>query len=175
MAGIIDKGTVEYDTLTYPLVAFIVSQAISEERAKLMTTDNLHNLYIHLQKYIDPVVSIVRKSSGRCRSASVLYAMACAYAEGVDEETLFKWHKIVETGDFYVQGSDRETKVGRCVLSFRKFITESVSTRGASAECREIIVKKAMASISHYAKGEIVKSLKGQYVYHRIKVTEKDM
>ena len=175
MAGTIEKDSIEYDTLTYPLVTFIVSQSISEERAKWLTADNLHHLYTHLQEHIDPIVEIVRKSSGRCRSASVLYAMACAHADGIDKETLSKWHKIVETGDFYVQGDDYSTKVGRCVLSFRKFITEDVSTRGASAEDRMNIIKKAMSSIDHYANHEIIKGLKGRYVYHRIKVSEKDI
>lgn len=175
MAGLIDKGSVEYDTLTYPLITFMVSQSINPERSCLLTSDNYHRLYMKYRDVIDVVVGIVRKSSGNCRSAAVLYSMACAYADGVKEETVHEWHRIVATGDFYVEGDDKKTKAGKSVLKFRDYIRESISTRDADEETKLQIVKKAMSSICHYAKMEPIKQLRGELSYKKIQITESDM
>ena len=37
MAGIIDKGTTEYDPLTFPLISFMVYRSLGEDRARRLT------------------------------------------------------------------------------------------------------------------------------------------
>jgi len=175
MAGAVEKGSIEYDTLTYPLIKFMVFQAINEERSVIMTADNFHSMYLRFKPIIDPVVEIVRKASGRCRSAAILYAMVCAYNSGVSKETLEKWHKIVETGDFYVPDNDYLTKVGRGVLSFRKYINEDSSSRGATVADKERTMKKAMSSIRNYATNRIVSFVRGENAYEKVVVTEDDL
>jgi hypothetical protein len=175
MAGLIEKGTIEYDTLTYPLIAFMVSQSISPERSCLLTSNNYHLLYMKYSDVIDAVVGIVRKSNGNCRSAAVLYSMACAYAAGIKRDVIHEWHKIVATGDFYVEGDDKKTKAGKSVLKFREYIRESISTRSADEETKQQIIRKAMSSISHYANNEPIKLLRGELVYKKIQINENDM
>lgn len=177
MAGIIDKGTTEYDPLTFPLISFIVYRSLGEDRARRLTAMNRHNIYINCREYIDPVIQIGAAANGRCRSSAILYSMLCAYYSGVDISTLKKWHKIVETGDFYVNGDDMQTQVGRSVLKFKEIANKTVSvsiTRNNKTEIEEII-KKAMSSISHFNNGDIIAKLYGEYVYPDIPITERDI
>ena len=173
MAGIIEKGTIEYDPLTYPLISFAAYRSFGEERKGKLTAHNMHNLYMNLKELIDPIISIGAKANGRCRSSVILYAMMCAYNEGVDIETLKKWHKIVETGDFYVEGDDLMTRAGRSVLNF-KIVAQTASatvTKNTKAEI-ENVLKKAMSSISHYNNGDQIARLYGEMVYKDIVINE---
>lgn len=175
MAGEIEKGSIEYDNLTFTLVSFVVWRVFGEERKRKMTSTNMHNLYMNLKDLVDPIVEIARgaKGTGRCRGAAILYAMMCAYNSGVDIETLKKWHKIVETGDFYVEGDDKMTKAGRSVLNF-KMVAQTKSYTVTKDTKDEIVnvMKKAMSSIYHYSKGNQITRLYGEMVYKDILITE---
>ena len=174
MAGVIEKGTIEYDPLTYPLITFAVYRNLGEERIRKLTPLNRHNLYKQIRSIVDPIIEIGSKANGRCRSAVILYAMACAYNDGVDIETLKKWHKIVETGDFYVEDDDELTRAGRSVLKFKEVAGERQATSVTRSKREEIeaILKKAMSSIYHYSKKHPIGKLYGELVYDDISVTE---
>ena len=173
MAGVIEKDSIEYDKLTYPLVSFTVWKALGEDRKKKLTSSNIHNLYTNMRDLIDPIIKITKKARGQCRTSAILYAMMCAYNEGVSIETLSNWHRIVETGDFYVEGDEVKTKAGRSVLLFKNVAqTESASATKDKNENIENVIKKAMSSISHYRKGEPIRKLYGEKVYKNIMITE---
>ena len=66
---------------------------------------------------------------------------------------------------------------GRSVLLFKKIANENttISTTRSKKEEVETIIKKAMSSISHYAKLDNIAKLYGELVYEDIQVSEKDM
>ena len=176
MAGIIEKGTLEYDCLTYPLISFMVYRSLGEERMRSLTPMNRHILYMKYKSLIDPIIEIGTKANGKCRSSAIMYSMMCALNGGVPESTIGKWHKIVETGDFYDE--DKQILMaGRSVLLFKKIANENttISTTRSKKEEVETIIKKAMSSISHYAKLDNIAKLYGELVYEDIQVSEKDM
>ena len=175
MAGEIEKGTIEYDDLTFALISFAVWRVFGEERKRKLTSTNMHNLYMNLKDLVDPIVGIAKgaKGNGRSRGAAIMYAMLCAYNGGVDIDTLKRWHKIVETGDFYVEGDDTMTKAGRSVLNFKMVAqTKSYTVTKATKEEIESVMKKAMSSIYHYSKGNQITRLYGEMVYKDIVINE---
>ena len=103
--------------------------------------------------------------------------MLCAYRSGVSIETITKWHKIVETGDFYVDGDDELTRAGRSVLLFKKIANENtqISVTRATAEQIETVLKKAMSSIYHFSKKKPISKLYGELVYEDVPVVEEYM
>jgi hypothetical protein len=177
MAGIIEKGSLEYNTLTFPLIKFMVASSINAERATTLTESNLHSLYLRFQDLIDPVIDIARRASGKCRSAAILYAMVCALAPGVSKETLRNWHRIVATGDYYVKDNDELTMAGRSVLLFKNYNQETTTasaTHSTKADI-DIIVKKSMSSISNYVEKKPIKKLMPSQAYEYVTVTEEDI
>ena len=177
MAGIIEKKTTEYDSLTYPLLSFMTFRSMGEQRVRTMTAINKHLLYLHYQMIIDPIINIGRSANGKCRSSVIMYAMLCAYNAGVDIETITKWHKIVETGDFYVDGNDELTRAGRSVLLFKKVANENtqISVTRATSEQIETVLKKAMSSIYHFTNKKPISKLYGELVYEDVPVVEEYM
>lgn len=177
MAGVIEKDSLEYNTLTFPLIKFMVASSISAERATTLTENNLHSLYLRFKNIIDPVVVIARRASGKCRSAAILYAMACALASGVDENVIKRWHHIVETGEYYVPGDDQLSQAGTSVLLFKKYNQEKATASATHSKKEDIntIVEKAMSSISSYEKKREIKKLYGHRDYEYITVTEEDI
>ena len=177
MAGIIEKKTTEYDPLTYPLISFMVFRSMGESRVRSMTAMNKHLLYLRYKELIDPIISIGRAANGKCRSSVIMYAMLCAFNSGVSIGTLAKWHKIVETGDFYADGDDELTKVGRSVLLFKKVANENtqISVSRATAEQIETVLKKAMTSINKYDKRVPISKLYGELIFDDVHVDEMDM
>ena len=177
MAGVIDKGTTEYNPLTYPLISFMVYRSMGEERARRLTAMNRHVIYKNCRDYIDPIINVAATANGRCRSSAILYSMLCAYFSGVDIKTIAKWHNIVETGDFYVEGNEEMTLAGRSVLKFKEIANKKqpVSiTRSNMAEINEV-VKKAMSSIRHFSNGNPIEKLYGEFVYDDFPITEQDI
>lgn len=177
MAGEIERTDIEFNSLTFPLVTFMVAQATNNERATTLTTDNKHYIYKRYKKFIDPIINIARRANGKCRSAALLYSMLCALIAGVDLQTISEWHKVVETGEYYFKGDDQKTLAAGSVLLFRRFILQNsaASATRDTKEYQDTVIKKAMSSISHYANKHAVKKLYGELVYEKIAVTEDDM
>ena len=176
MAGIIEKKTIEYDSLTYPLINFMVYRSFGESKIRTMTPMNLHMLYKHYQEMIDPIITIGRRAS-KGRSAAILYSMLCAYNSGISVDILKQWHNIVDTGDFYFENDDEMTKAGRSVTKTFKQIADSTTvslTRSTNEEI-ETMIKKAMSSIYHFSNKKAVTKLYGELVYNDIKMNEEYM
>ena len=174
MAGIIDKGSIEYNHLTYPLIGFIIDRNFKTNKSKETTATSKHLVYLKLKDIIDPIVKVADVASkGRTRSAPILYAMCCAMQGGVDLETIKRWHKITWTGDFYAEGDDLMTRAGRSVMLFKDFA--DIKQRIDSLSEKETMVKKAESSIRHFAEKRPITKLYGEIVYPEIIVKEEDL
>lgn len=175
MANVIEKSSVEYNRITYPLIGYIIDRSLGANKSKAVSATAKHILYTKLKKYIDPVIEATNASSGKgkTKSAAVLYAMCCALKGGVSKETIKQWHKITATGDFYVEGNEEMTKVGRSVMLFKDYADGRM--KRDSTEQKDTTVKKAESSIRHYAERNVITKLYGEIAYPEITITEKDL
>lgn len=168
MANIIEKGSIEYFNLTYPAITYMVAVSNGANAAKSLTAADKHILYLKYQSLIDPIMSIVRKFKGnktnsRGRSASVTYAMICALNAGVPQNTIYDWYYILATGDFYKEGDDYQTKVGRSVLVFRNYLEGTATNMNLTT--KEEVFRKAQSSLYHFSHNHIVTKLYGMQTY----------
>ena len=174
MAGVIDKDSTEYCNLTYPLVTFMVQETFGRQKSVVLTADEKHSIYLHHHALIDPIIQIAKRcSSGRGRSSLVLYAMMCALNAGVEKETIEKWLRIVQTGDFYSEDKE-ELKAGRSILLFKNYIEDRGTLSNGSNEKIEETVKKAMSSIDYFDRKRSVQKIYGSWVYPKVNVIETD-
>lgn len=179
MAGVIEKGTVAYNNLTFPLVSFICQRNFGKNYTVGVTEDNKYNVYLKCKDWIDPVVKICThgaKSVGsKARGAIVLYAMVCAIANGVDVAKLKKWYSILTTGDFYSE--DRQELIaGRGVLILKRLLdTQGVLIVHGNSDKENELLGKIMTSIYHYVNGKEVKQIKGAIVYKEIVIDKDDL
>lgn len=175
MAGIIEKKTIEYDSLTYPLINFMVYRSLGQNKTRVITPMNLHMLYKNYSDIIDPIITIGRRASS-CRSAAILYGMLCAFNSGISEDVLSKWHRILDTGDFYFDNDDELTKAGRSVAKlFRPIASKALSITRSPAEDIEKMIKKTMSSIDHFNNKRPITKLYGEFRYEDIQILEKYM
>ena len=176
MAGIIEKGSTEYNCLTYPLTSFIVKRRLGNMDYRMLSGDENHRVYIKFADGIDQIIRIASSSSaGRGRSSGVLYAMLTAYYGGVKVDMLEKWHRIITTGDFYCDGDDEMTRAGRSVLLAKTYI-EAVQLMGnSSGMIADEYIKKMQSSIRHFSNKTPITKLYGQNVYPEIKISHKDV
>ena len=179
MSGMIEKGSTEYVNVTYPLLTFIGNISFGQERARAMTSLEKHYAFKKYEDDITPIVNISNKyAKGKARGAAVLYAELCAYRAGVPIEVLEKWHSIVSTGDFYVEGDDEKTKAGRSVLLFKNFIESRSSLNGGIGVAKttaEEKVNKAESSIYYYHHNIHVKKIYGKRFYPDLIFSEDDI
>lgn len=167
MAGVIDKGSIEYCSLTHSLVSMMVQQWFGRQKAKLLTADEKHAIYLTYKPFIDVVIDIARSQRGKGKSAPILYAMLCAVNACVTHDVLKKWFCIVASGDFYSE-DPCELKAGRSVLLFKNFIESNEFYSNSKDEYVEMIIKKAMSSINHFWKKNTISRLYGEWVYPKI-------
>ena len=178
MSGIIDKNSVEYRCTTYPLVTFIALRSFGQGRSRTMTSDEKHILFKKLESDLTPVLNIINShSAGKGRSSAIAYAMVCAFRAGVGIDDLDLWHKIVSTGDFYIEGNDKKTRAGKSVLLFKNWndSTAAPGVIGSVKATGDEKVRKAESSIRHYVNGNCIAKLYGELVYPEIVVTEEDL
>ena len=165
MSRKIEKDSIAANAITYPLLIFIYSRNFSEFKARELSKGQKLELYNQLRHIIDPIIDLTRNRGhyGRFRRASVLYAMACALNAGVPLDVISDWYRIVITNDFYVEGDEEMTRVGRSVLAFNRHISDTPQER--NMDDKMITVKKAMSSIDHYNNREPVQRLYGWPAY----------
>ena len=175
MAGVIEKDSVEYCNLTYPLITLMVCESFGRPRSVVLTADEKHSIYVNHRALIDPIIQIATQGrAGKGKSSLVLYAMMCALNAGVETETLAKWHQIVKTGDFYSEDKE-ELKAGRSILLFKNYIEDKNTFSNGTNEKIEETIKKAMSSIDYYNRRRSVTKIYGSWVYPKINVTETDL
>ena len=170
MAGTIEKGTIEYSIYTFPIITYAVFRKHGKKMVESLTSDAKHELYIKYKQYFDPVVNLANKftkTGTKIRSSSVLYTMACALKDGISIDIVTDWFTILATGDFYVEGNDQKTKVGRSVLLFKRY-TDVTTVGGLQSLTKEEMTRKAMSSLKHYANGEVVTKLYGSVVFNEL-------
>lgn len=175
MAGIIEKNSIEKVNLTYPLVSYIINKSFYARKSRECTATQKHNVYLHLKDYIDPIIEIARakkyRACGKTRSATILYAMLCAFHNGVPCEIIKEWHYIASTGDYLFKEDIAKSEAGKCVTYF----ATCVNTTAIDVNTDTIILAKAMSSIRHYANRTVIKRLYGEMVYPFVTVTEKEL
>ena len=168
MASVIDKGSIEYNILTYPLIGYMVALGDSLTASRAMTAEKKHEIYKSYNHLIDPVIRMANsfqgtKSASRGRSAAVLYAMVCALNSNISEETVRDWYRILMTGDFYKEGDDYQTKVGRSVLIWKNTL-ENTNSNGDSAVKYEVF-RKSQSSLYHFAEKHVITKLYGMIAF----------
>lgn len=177
MAGIVEKGTLEYKKTTFALVRMIVCMQFGYAAQRSVSDDEIHAIYVNNQKFIDPITDMIGHSSKvgvPIRSSLMSYVMLCAYAAGVPLETLKRWYEILCTGN-YVDVDDMEiTRVGQCVQLFINYASGKRFDTGTPVDRKEEFLKKAMSSIRHFEKHDIITKLYGamEYPYFKIKPTD---
>jgi len=177
MAGYIEKGSNEWNCLTYPLIGLIASRNFTAHEAREVTAKEKHNIYIKYQAYIDPIIDLCKSAKGslRARGSHILYAMLCAAVDGVSMEKIKKWYKVLCTGDFFVEGDENATKYSRSVLLLRNFLMNDTKPRSRNGEDAVEVIQKTMSSIRYFDKGYANKKLYGEMVYPDIVITKKDL
>lgn len=176
MAGIIDKGSLEYHQATYPLIKFAVKMNFGQNEARSLSADDLHAIYMHHRHDIDTVVSMLKYNAKgipvQCSAMS--YVLLCAYSAGCPLETLGKWYEIVRTGDYVVDGDMHATKCGKCVMLFINFIRGKRFEITSADDRLNEFIRKAMSSIRHYEKKEIITKLYGEICYPNYEIKPED-
>lgn len=177
MNGFYEKTSIEYNGLTYPLITFAYERNFGQAKARMLSVDDKHALYLDHKEQIDMVIKIATsgKSKGKGRSGAVLYAMMCALNNGIEFDTLKKWFAIVTTGDFYMEDDELTTRAGRSVLLFKNYL-EFLHRGGGFGSGQYLIkevVKKAMSSIYNYSKKNCITKLYGSLYFDEITMTER--
>lgn len=177
MAGIIEKDSIEYCPITYPLISFTVTRMFGQSAANNMTSIEKHESYMFIKDIVDPIITIGKTSYHNYKrsmaSSIILYSMMCAYQNGISINILKDWHYIVSTGDFYCENDEEKTKAGRCLLLFSKYMNErkKLSSHNSKEEVEDAI-KKAESSIRHFANKTVVTKLYGEKCFPEIEPTE---
>lgn len=178
MAGIVDKDSLEYKKCTYPLIRMIVCMQMGYAAQRSLSDDEIHAIYVNHKKWIDPIAEMIGHSS-KCgvpiRSSLMAYVLLCAFKAGVPVDTLKRWYGILCTGDFVVEDDMDLTKVGQCVTLFINFSAGKRFDTGTPFDRKEEFLKKAMSSISHYEKHDIITKLYGSYEYPLYEIEPGDM
>lgn len=176
MSGTIEKGSIEYNTLVYPLTGFIVRRLFGDSTYRLISGAEKHNVYVKFQSQIDDVINIVNKQShgqARGRSSSVLYPMLLAINNGVPFDDVKDWYRILMTGDFYFEGDDLKTRAGTSVLKFKNCLESRKISGQIGMNDEDEVIKKAESSIRYFAQRQPIQKLYGEFVYPEL-VMSKD-
>lgn len=177
MAGIIEKGTVAWNNLTFPLITFIIKRNIGTGALRSITEDCKYNVYLKYQNIIDPVICMAAKHqvASRARSAIVLYGMLCALNSGINIEKLKRWYSILSTGDFYSENQS-ELIAGRGILILKKVLdNNAVLSAHGNIEKENDLLGKIETSILHFSNDKPVKQIKGAIVFKEITIHESDI
>lgn len=178
MAGILEKGSLEYKKSTYPLIRMIVCMQFGYGAQRTLADDEIHAIYVNHQKTIDPITDMIGHSSKvgvPIRSSLMSYVILCAYSAGVPLDTLKRWYEILCTGN-YVREDDMEiTRVGQCVQLFINYSSGKRFDTGTPYDRKEEFLRKAMSSISHFEKHDIISKLYGELVYPFYTINPEDM
>lgn len=179
MSGTIEKGSTEFVNVTYPLLTFIGGMSFGQDRARCMTSMEKHRAFKKYEDDITPIICIAKKyTSGKARSSAILYAELCAYRAGVPIDVIEKWHSIVATGDFYVDGDDKKTRAGRSVLLFKNFVEAKYNPNGGFNNAKTAVeekISKAESSIYHYYHNTPVTKIYGKRFYPDFVFSEFDL
>ncbi|MBQ1777739.1 MAG: hypothetical protein IIZ93_06210 [Acidaminococcaceae bacterium] len=178
MAGILEKGSLEYKKSTYPLIRMIVCLQFGYSAQRTLSDDEIHAIYVNHQEMIDKITEMIAHSSKvgvPVRSSLMSYVLLCAYAAGVPIDTLKRWYEILCTGNFVQEDSMDNTKVGQCVQIFINYAKGKRFDVGTPLDRKEEFIKKAMSSISHFEKHDIITKLYGEYVYPLYYIEPEDM
>ena len=178
MAGIIGKDSLEYKKSTYPLIRMIICMQFGYAAQRSLSADEIHAIYMHHHEMIDPITDMIAHGSKvgvPVRSALMSYVLLCAYAAGVPLDTLKRWYSIITTGNFVDENDMKNTKVGQCVMLFVNFSSGRRYDTGTPLDRKEEFIKKAMSSISHFEKQDVITKLYGEYVYPAYVIKPSDM
>lgn len=168
MAGVIEKGSTEWNSLCMPLINFILMRNYSVKEFSSLSAIDKHKAYISLKNLIDDTIDCVYQS-GNLRSSAIMYTMACAINAGVQKEVVRTWHKILCTGDFY--DTDEKTLLaGRSVLNYKSYLSEKASRGIAERAEIDTLIKKGMSSIDYFSRKESISRLYGSWIYPEIKI-----
>lgn len=176
MAGIICKESLEYKKITYPMIRMIVLEQFGFKASRSLSADELHAIYTNHKEDIDMIVPMIGKFSKTgvpvCSSA-IAYVMLCAYKAGCPIDTISRWYKILCTGDYLDETMEKST-VAKAIMIFTEFARGKRVDVGTPADRREEFIKKAMSSLNHYERNEVVSKLYGQYCYPFYKLAPGD-
>ena len=100
--------------------------------------------------------------------------MLSALADGCTLETIKQWYKIVTTGNYLDENDMRQTKVGQCVMLFCNYAAGKRFDIGTPIDRREEFIKKAMSSLSHFQRKEIISKIYGEYAYKPYEILPSD-
>lgn len=178
MAGILQKDSTEYKKPTYALIRMIVCLQMGYAAQRSLSDDEIHAIYVNHSKYIDPIVEMIGHTSKvgvPIRSSLMSYVLLCAYAAGVPLNTLVRWYGILCTGNFVVDGDMELTKVGQCVTLFINYASGKRFDTGTPLDRKEEFLKKAMSSISHFEKHDIISKLYGSFEYPCYTIKPEDL
>lgn len=178
MAGVIDKDSLEYKKSTYPLIRMVVCMQFGYAAQRSLSADEVHAIYVHHRKFIDPITDMIGHGSKvgvPIRSSLMSYVLLCAYAAGVPLDTLKRWYDILCTGNFVDENNMKNTKVGQCVMLFVNYSSGKRYDTGTLLDRKEEFIKKAMSSISHFEKQDIISKLYGEFVYPAYEIKPSDM
>lgn len=168
MAGVISNDSVEFCKFTYPLIRMIVLEQFGFASSRTLSADDLHNIFMHHKKDISDIVSMTGKYSKMgvpVSSTAVTYPMLCAYKAGCPLETLKRWHEILRTGDYLDEDDVDVSRAGKSVMLFVNYARGKKIDVGTPTDRREEFIRKAMSSISHFEKREVVSKIYGEYCY----------
>ena len=177
MAGVIGKDSVEFCKFTYPLIRMIVLEQYGFISSRTLSADDLHNIFMHHKEDITEIVSITGRYSKMgvpVSSTAVTYPMLCAYKSGCPIETLKRWHEILRTGDYLDEEDVEASKAGKSVLLFVNYARGKKVDVGTPADRREEFIRKAMSSISHFEKKDVVSKIYGEYCYPMYEIKPED-
>lgn len=178
MAGILEKGSLEYKKSTYPMIRMIVCMQFGYAAQRSLSDDEIHAIYVNHKNMIDPITEMIGHSSKvgvPIRSSLMSYVLLCAYAAGVPLDTLKRWYGILCTGN-YIQEDDMDASIaGQCVQLFINYVSGKRFDTSTPYERKEEFIKKAMSSISHFEKHDVITKLYGSFEYPFFKIKPKDM
>lgn len=177
MAGIVNKDSVEFCRHTYPLIRMIVLEQFGFAASRALSADDLHNIYMHHKFDIDKIVMITGRYSKMgvpVSSTAITYPMLCAYKAGCPIETLKRWHEILRTGDYLDEVDVDASRAGKSVMIFVNYARGKKIDVGTPADRREEFIKKAMSSISHFERKDVVSKIYGEYCYPPYEIKQDD-
>lgn len=175
MSGMIEKDSIEYNQLVFPLCSFIILRNLGEIKNRMSGATEKDIVYKKFSSVIDPVICIAKKySEGKMKASPILYAMACAINSGVPAEKVEQWYKVATTGDFYFENDDEATRAGRSILLFKNLM-EIAPTKGYDRSAKDEIVKKAESSIYHFINNDQITKVYGSLFFKDLVLTNDEI